>query len=328
MTMRSPLRQLRARGARARGACPHPRDARLRRCGARARLRFIARTAPELAIATAAAAALALPGAAFAAQSDAVSSNWSGYAVTNASRSARFDRVAGSWSQPAGHCEVGQETYSVAWVGLGGFKHGAKALEQAGTAVDCTQSGEAVYSAWYELVPASPVTLRLSIHPGDAIAASVAEQRGKTILQVRNLTTHAAKTKVLTISPLDLSSAEWIVEAPSNCIAGGRCTPLPLTDFGTIPFTKASVSTPGRQRMAIDAKPLNVTRLELRDYAEGRTGEQAEQAASTPATGVASALSAAGDAFTVTWQALSDQSSQAPNELQSGLTSAAASIRR
>jgi hypothetical protein len=254
---------------------------------------------------------LALPGAAFATQS-AVSSNWSGYAVTNVTPSTRFHRVAGSWIQPTGHCEVGEETYSVAWVGLGGFKRGAKALEQAGTAVDCSQAGTPIYYAWYELIPATPVTLRLSVHPGDAIAASVAQKGVKTILQVRNLTTHAVRTKVKTVLPLDLSSAEWILEAPSICIPDGRCTPLPLTDFGIIPFTKASVSTGKRQHMAIDAKPLNVTKLELRDYSDGRQAQQAQQAASTPATGVASALSLAGNAFTVTWQALSGQGSQAP----------------
>jgi hypothetical protein len=316
MTMRSALRQLRALGARPRLAA-RPASK-------------LAATAAAVAALALSGAALALPGGALATQSSAISSNWSGYAVTNAMPSAGFHRVAGSWTQPAGSCEAGQETYSVAWVGLGGFKHGAKALEQAGTAVDCTQSGHPFYYAWYELVPAAPVTVRLAVHPGDAISASVAQKGARTILQVRDLTTHAAVTKVKTVSPLDLSSAEWIVEAPSICIASSRCTPLPLTDFGSIPFTDASLGTGGATRLPIDAPWLNVTRLELRDYSDGRPGQQtAQQAASTPATGIASPLAAAGDAFTVTWQALSGQGggqeSRAP---ETGLTSAAASIRR
>jgi hypothetical protein len=259
-----------------------------------------------------------------------VSANWSGYAVTGSSKSPRFDSVAGSWMQPVGSCVRGQETYSVTWVGLGGFRQGSKALEQTGTAVNCTSSGRAVYSAWYELVPAAPVSMRLAVRPGDEISASVAESGGKTILQVRDLTTHRARTAVRTVSPLDLSSAEWIVEAPSICFTTTHCTPLPLTDFGTVSFTNASVGTSGSQRAAIDARSLKVTRLELRDYSQGAGHRFASTV--TPATGIASTLSPAGNAFTVTWQALGGQSegSQPPPRQPSGpsLTSAEASVRR
>lgn len=282
-------------------------------------------------LAIAAAASAVTPGLAGAVTAT-VSANWSGYAVTGASKSARFDRVAGSWVQPVGSCVRRQETYSVTWVGLGGFRQGSKALEQAGTAVNCTSSGHAVYSAWYELVPAAPVTMRLAVHPGDQISASVAERAGRTILQVRDLTTHAARTAVRSASPLDLSSAEWIVEAPSLCFTTTHCTPLPLTDFGTVSFSNASVSTSSSQRAAIDARSLKVTRLELRDYSQGPGHRFASTV--TPATGIASALSATGNAFTVTWQALGGagegSQSQAPPQEQPtpSLTSAEASARR
>jgi hypothetical protein len=266
------------------------------------------------------------PAGSIAAESVTVSTNWSGYAVTGASKSARFDRAAGSWIQPRGSCIQGEETYSVAWVGLGGFNRGSHALEQAGTALDCTRSGHATHSAWYELVPANPVTMSLAVHPGDLIAASVAEKQGRTILQVRDLTTHASRTVVRRASTLDLSSAEWIVEAPSICLTSGRCTPLPLTNFGTVSFFDASVDTETLARAAIDAGALQVTRLELRDYSNGRSGPR--ETAAIAATGVASALSAAGNAFTVTWRALAGEGSQAQEPLPRGLTSAAASFRR
>jgi hypothetical protein len=272
--------------------------------------------------ATLALMALAIPWGA-AAESAAVSSNWSGYAVTSAFQGVHFSRVAGSWIEPHGRCTSGQETYSVAWVGLGGFNRGSHALEQAGTAVDCSRSGRALYSAWYELVPANPVTLNMTVHPGDAISASVAEKQGQTILQIRDLTSHVVRTAVRSASPLDLSSAEWIVEAPSICVSSERCNPLPLTDFGTISFSDASVSTTTTARAAIDARSLDVTQLELRDYANGKPGPQTPV---TPATSVASALSATGNAFTVTWRPLAGEGAQeAPPH---GLTSAAASIRR
>lgn len=275
------------------------------------------------------------PGVAAAAQSSAVSANWAGYAVTSSSSSAaRFNRVAGTWVQPAGTCTQGQETYSVTWVGLGGFNQGSKALEQDGTAVDCTTSGRAVYSAWFELVPAAPVTMRLTVHPGDTISASVAQRAGKTILQVRDLTTDVSRTAVRRISAPDLSSAEWIVEAPSLCFTTTHCTPLPLTDFGTVSFSDASVGTSHSQRSAIDARSLKVTRLELRDYSDGPGRRFATSV--TPASGIASPLSASGNAFTVTWGELAGEgsqgSSEAPSEPQRpplpGFTSAAASIPR
>ncbi len=268
-------------------------------------------------VAALAAAALLTGGAAAegadaaAAQSVTVSSNWSGYAVTGPSKGYRFHRVAGSWVQPRGTCVPGRETFSVAWVGLGGFNRGSTALEQAGTAVDCSRSGRALYSAWYELVPASPVKLRLRVRPGDRIAASVAERDRSTILQVRDLSTGAIGTAVRRLARPDLSSAEWIVEAPSVCISSARCTPLPLTDFGTIAFSKASLRGAASSYEAIDARSLRVTRLELRDYSDGRFGTRS-QAGATHATGIASALSASGDAFTVTWQALSGGAERSP----------------
>lgn len=269
------------------------------------------------------------PAGSLAAESATVSANWSGYAVTGASQATRFHRVAGTWVQPAGSCVPGQETYSVAWVGLGGFNRGSDALEQTGTAVDCTYSGRPVYSAWYELVPAAPVTLKLGVRPGDVIAGSVSQKARRIIMQVRDLTSHATRTVVRTVSAPDLSSAEWIVEAPSICLTSRHCTPLPLTDFGTVPFSNASTTTTRTKRTAIDTASLKVTRLELRDYSQNETGQRMN-AAFTPATGIASELSATGNAFTVTWQALSSKGSeeQQQPQPQSNLTSEAASVRR
>lgn len=258
------------------------------------------------------------------AESASVSANWAGYAVTGSAGSGHFSRVAGSWVQPAGKCHSGQETFSVAWVGLGGFTRGARALEQAGTAVDCARSGARLYSAWYELVPQAPVRLRLVVHPGDLIAASVAIKGPRTILQVRDLSTQVVRTVVRRKRLRDLSSAEWIEEAPSNCFSPHSCTPLPLTDFGAISFFKASVLLGERRYQAIDAPSLRVTELELRDYARVDQGPQA-QAASAPASGVASPLSATGDAFTVTWQPLPDQepTEEPPQQPPSGASSGA-----
>lgn len=280
------------------------------------------------------------PGIAAAAESSAVSANWAGYAVTGAFKAAHFNRVASTWVQPAGTCTKGRETYAVTWVGLGGFKQGSKALEQDGTAVDCTSSGRAVYSAWLELVPAAPVSMKMTVHPGDRITASVAQRARRTILQVRDQTTNVVRTAVRRITAPDLSSAEWIVEAPSLCLTSTHCTPLPLTNFGTVSFSGASVSSGAQSnRTAIDARSLKVTRLELRDYSGGPGARLSTSV--TPTSGIASPLSAAGNAFTVTWGELAgaasegaEGSAEKPSESEPqapplpGFTSSAASIPR
>ncbi|HEY3020092.1 MAG TPA: G1 family glutamic endopeptidase [Solirubrobacteraceae bacterium] len=122
-------------------------------------------------IALAAVALLALPAApAGAATVEATSSNWAGYAV--ARKGTRFKRVSGSWVQPAVDC-TGDRSYSAYWVGLGGYRTTSNALEQVGTAADCDSTGAAHYTAWYELVPAAAVTMKLGVR-----APSLCDGRG------------------------------------------------------------------------------------------------------------------------------------------------------
>jgi hypothetical protein len=40
----------------------------------------------------------------------------------------------------------------------------------------------------------------------------------------------------------DITSAEWIAEAPSACDSSGRCFQLPLANFGRVSFSRASVT--------------------------------------------------------------------------------------
>lgn len=246
------------------------------------------------------------PGATSAQLVRGVSANWSGYAVTRTTVSNKFKRVAGSWTQPVGQCSQGTSTYSAIWVGLGGYENGAQALEQTGSEVDCTASGEPIYSAWFELVPAGPVELRLSIHPGDRLNASVAV-RGKTVvMQVRDLTTRQGRTVLRKMRyPLpDLTSAEWIVEAPSACSADNACRTLPLTNFGSVAFSNASATTMQGARTPIVSNGYEVTALELRDSAPDRQAGRGREAAVLAGANPSELLSG-GTAFTVAWQQLS-----------------------
>ena len=78
----------------------------------------------------------------------ASSTNWSGYAVTGASKSVTF--VGGTWTVPAVQSCTSTNTYSSFWVGIDGFN--SNSVEQLGTDSDCS-SGSATYYAWREMYP-------------------------------------------------------------------------------------------------------------------------------------------------------------------------------
>lgn len=167
------------------------------------------------------------------------SANWAGYAASGQS----FQKVSGSWTQPAASCTDGAGDAAF-WVGLGGASQDSQALEQAGTEVDCS-SGQPVYSAWYELVPAAPVKFDgLSVSPGDKITATVGVDGNQVAISLKNDTTGQSASKDLRMDNPDTSSAEWIAEAPSECQGGStsNCTPVPLADFGSVDFTNATAT--------------------------------------------------------------------------------------
>jgi hypothetical protein len=168
-----------------------------------------------------------------------VSANWSGYVVSG--QATTYTSVTATWRQPTVTCGVTDAGSSAAfWVGLGGYSQTSQALEQVGTSSDCDpDTGRPSYYAWYELVPSPSVTVKkLRIGPGDLITTSVNVVGGTTIeLQVKNRTRGTVFTTRQPFSTPDLTSAEWIAEAPSNC-SSYRCRPIPLSNFGSITFTK------------------------------------------------------------------------------------------
>jgi hypothetical protein len=181
-------------------------------------------------------------GAALAATPE-ISSNWSGYVATApAGAPATFSDVTATWIQPKPTCSVGRQDSAAFWVGLGGNDATSPALEQLGTGLDCDGTSTApVSSAWWEIVPAAAVPIKLIVRPGDRVNAAVLVNGQTVTMSLKNLTRHTRFSKVLTLTqPLDVSSAEWIAEAPSTCTDNGRCTPVPLTRFGQITFSNAA----------------------------------------------------------------------------------------
>ena len=255
-----------------------------------------------LAAATAA-AALAAPTAGID-----VSSNWAGYAVTGvgstattASTSMSFTDVTGTWIQPAATCTPGQTTSAAIWVGLGGYTVGSNALEQTGTSADCSSSGKATYYAWYELVPAASVTIKLKIFPGDKITSTVLVRGTDVLVQVKNRTRHTEFTKHVPMDAPDLTSAEWIAEAPSECTVTGFCRTIALTNFGSITFSK--VAALGNNAGGTLTGPgWEATPIQLVPRARRVFGDV--NATSTSTAGASPASAAAdGSGFTVNWVA-------------------------
>jgi hypothetical protein len=240
--------------------------------------------------------ALAVPAEAGAAMRHATSANWAGYSVSGSG--VKFHKVIGTWVQPAANCTAGERKYSAYWVGIGGAHSASNALEQIGTQVNCSALGQPYYSAWYELVPAGPVAIKLDVHPGDTLSAKVAVS-GRTVkLYLANRTTGAVFVKQVRAKHLDQTSAEWIVEAPSTCV-DASCQPLPLADFGSASFSGArAMSTTGR------AGPIASPAWSARAIALSPAAAFAAGSMTAGSDGGAtpSDLSAGGDAFTVTYQ--------------------------
>jgi hypothetical protein len=201
--------------------------------------------------------------------------------------------------QPSVTC-TGRAAFSGFWVGLGGFRQSSDALEQIGTEADCGVSGHGTYYAWYELVPKSPVMLKLMVHPGDTIAASVTVFGQRVTFALRDLNTRASYATRQRASATDVSSAEWIAEAPSACV-GQSCHVLPLANFGSVPFSAAAATTRSGDRGPIGGSSWSLTPLELLDLA-GDFGPSGFGQSASVATAAPTSLTSSGSAFTVAWE--------------------------
>jgi hypothetical protein len=248
------------------------------------------------AAAAAIAVAIALLPASAVAQTSTRSQNWAGYAV----HGPQFQVVSARWRQPHAACGSAR-TYSAMWVGLGGYRLTSTAVEQVGTELDCI-GGHPTSSAWYELTPSPSHRVRIGLHPGDLVAASVTAVGGQVTVSISDLTSH--RTFQRAMSPtfaIDASSAEWILEAPSACIFGTSiCQTLPLANFGRAQFTLARAQTTGGSVGTISTAGGQDTKIIL--------GPRAPLFVSIHpglvpvGTAIPSALSGGGSSFKVTYQ--------------------------
>jgi hypothetical protein len=227
------------------------------------------------------------------------STNWAGYAIQRPGLA--FRTVRASWTQPAPSCRPGSEGFSSFWVGLGGFSSGSPALEQIGTEVDCTRSGRTTSTAWYETVPAPSNNIFRPVRPGDALSASVTVLGRKTTLVLRNWTRNWTFTKTLRIAPIDVSSAEWIAEAPSDC-AGNSCQTLPLANFGSTTFGTVSATTVRGHTGSLSDPRWQLTKIRLRPSGRQFAVNGSQAGGATP-----SPLGPGGSSFGVSYELVSLQ---------------------
>jgi hypothetical protein len=222
--------------------------------------------------------------------------NWSGYAAISPMNDAgepadsplAFSDVTGSWTQPKARCVQGRSDAAAFWVGIGGFDEGSSTLQQLGTTAQCSSRGIASYFVWWEIVPAAEVRVPMKVRPGDRLAAAVLVKGSKVTMSIKNATRGTRFSKTVTASqPLDVSSAEWIAEAPTACDSAGVCEIVPLTNFGTVTFSKAA-ATANQVSGTITDPAWLATPLQLITDAS---------AGASPG-----AVSADGRAFRISWQ--------------------------
>jgi hypothetical protein len=256
--------------------------------------------------------------AALAGASASTSTNWSGYVA----HGVHFRRVTALWTQPKVACTPGTPTYSAVWIGLGGYNLSSKALEQVGTEADCSSSGKQVSTAWYELVPAPSRGLKLIVHPGDVIAGRVTVVGDQVTLVLSDRTRNRTFKKTVTDSTLDLTSADWIVEAPSECGGNGvQCQPLALADFGSETFARAKAQTAAGKTGPIESKRWRTAVITLSPANSGRRfagNEGNDEGESSP-----SSLTNAGTSFSLTYSPITSPTPPVPQPTESSPTTAA-----
>lgn len=162
---------------------------------------------------------------------EGTSTNWSGYVSASklaipASNSVKT--VFGEWIVPALSATI-DNTYSSIWVGIDGYSNNT--VEQIGTEQDWINGSQQNY-AWFEMYPQDSFQITsFPVEIGDHISAAVDYVGGGVFNLIianntRGVYTLVPSTNTRSTTALR-SSAEWIVEAPSNNFGE-----LNLADFG------------------------------------------------------------------------------------------------
>ena len=144
------------------------------------------------------------------------------------------------------------------------------------------------------------MTIKLKIFPGDTVTSSVLIKSTDVLVQVKNRTRHTVFTKHLQMASPDLTSAEWIAEAPSACTVS-FCRTIPLTNFGSVTFSKVAALGNG-QGGTLNGTGWDLTPIQLVPHAHRFFGDVNASASSTAGANPVG-VSADGSSFSVNWVA-------------------------
>jgi Peptidase A4 family len=107
---------------------------------------------------------------------------------------------------------------------------------------------------------------------------------------------------MLHASSVDVSTAEWIIEAPSDCISATVCQTLPLANFGSATFGDAAAVSSTGHAGSISSRAWGATKINL--IQGGRRFVSSGVPGSLTGAALTSALAARGTSFTVTYAEL------------------------
>ena len=172
------------------------------------------------------------------------SSNWSGYALSQAAVSglpcvpasgATYTAVTGTWKVPTVTGSRRSATYSAAWTGIDGFTNAN--LIQAGTEQDY-YGGSAHYTAWWEILPAPETVIpSMVVKPGDIMIVSIVKGVPNWTITVTDTTSGKAFSTSQPYAGAG-TSAEWVYEAPQ---VNGRIATL--AHYGSTVFDHGTANT-------------------------------------------------------------------------------------
>ena len=181
---------------------------------------------------------------------------------------------------------------------------------------DCSARNAASYEAWFELLPAVPVTIHMAVHAGDVVSASATVTGRTVVFRLADLTTGARFATHRRVAAVDVSTADWIVEAPSVCSGNGECGSLPLAGIAPVQFSGAVARSTARAKPAGDPAWRTTTlKLEQDSVTRAASGTSAAGPVRDVLTASPSAITQPSGAFSVS---LSEQTTQLP--LPSGPT--------
>jgi hypothetical protein len=171
----------------------------------------------------------------------------------------------------------------------------------ASAAVSPTPATSSNWAGYVLSAPAVPIKMKIAA--GDTITTAVVANGTTVTLQITNRTRHTRFTKTVSVPSPDLTSAEWIAEAPSLCATSGRCRVVPLANFGAVRFTSAAATANAHPGVITDdtwtALPVQLQAGDGRPFG-GFFGSTGGALTGNALPGV---VSADGRAFSVAWQA-------------------------